>query len=442
MPSFNFFKRKGKDVSKLNNKQNDIQADKPVPSSQNLGDRLTIEEAKNLLNRIENGLTRSLLMGLEKTFQDTNLIFQHINATAEDLENEEIEVEEEKLAPLVKNTNNTIVRALKRESSNILTIPKTFEEFVKFKESLDTSINRFGEVTSSHSRIVNTFMKKHANSLRGDLKKISDISEKFSDEFEELSMEKKVVEECRSNLSVLEANLDEKEKSAKALEKIDSECIKMEEEIKRKENEINNLKGSSDYSKALKYLQEKEQIDKEKKILIEKLNRISSHLSKAANKYSYGLTKTTIEKIDTIVNKPSEIAYKSDISDYLSLVKEMKESVMSNKIILKDSNKTIQYFDMLTSELPNFKSEILKLDLKIDKLKDKDKVTIIDKLDENQEERKREVEHRMTENQRKEEILKNNLKIKEQIKTTLSNIEEQLHRLSTKKYKIIVNIDE
>jgi hypothetical protein len=216
----------------------------------------------------------------------------------------------------------------------------------------------------------------------------------------------------------------------------------MEEEIKRKENEINNLKGSSDYSKALKYLQEKEQIDKEKKFLIEKLNRISSHLSKAANKYSYGLTKTTIEKIDTIVNKPSEIAYKPDISDYLNLVKEMKESVMSNKIILKDSNKTIQYFDMLTSELPSFKSEILKLDLKIDKLKDKDKVTILDKLGQNQEEKKQEVEHCMAENQRKEEILKNNLKIKEQIKTTLSNIEEQLHRLSTKKYKIIVNIDE
>jgi len=441
MPSFNFFKRKGKDVSKLNNKQNDIQADKPVPSSQNLGDKLTIEEAKNLLNKIENGLTKSLLMGLEKTFQDTNLIFQHINATARDLENEEIEVEEEKLAPLVKNTKNTIVRALKRESSNILTIPKTFDEFVKFKESLDASINRFGEVTSSHSRIVNTFMKKHANSLRGDLKKISDISEKLSDEFEELSVEKKIVEECRSNLSVLETNIDEKEKSTKALEKIDSECIKMEEEIKRKENEINNLKASSDYSKALKYLQEKEQIDKEKKILIEKLNRISSHLSKAANKYSYGLTKTTIEKIDTIVNKPSEIAYKPDLSDYLNLVKEMKESVMSNKIILKDSNKTIQYFDMLTNELPNFKNEILKLDLKIDKLKDKDKVTILDKLEQNQEEKSQKDEHRMTENQRKEEILKNNSKIKEQMKTTLSNIEEQLQRLSTKKYKIIANIE-
>lgn len=439
MPSFNFFKRKGKDVSKLNNKQNEIQVNTSAPSSQNLGDRLTIEDAQNLLNKIDNGLTRSLLLGLEKTFQDTNLIFHHINIIAHDLENEEIEVEEEKLTPLVKNTKNTIVRALKRESSNNLPIPKTFDEFVKFKESLDASINRFGEVTSSHSRIVNTFMKKHANSLRGDLKKISDISEKLSDEFEELSIEKKIVEECRSNLSVLKGNMDEKEKSARALEEIDSNCIRMEEEIKRKENEINNLKASSEYSKALKYLQEKEQIDKEKKILIEKLTRIASHLSKAANKYSYGLTKSTIEKIDTIMNKPSEIAYKPDISEYLNLVKDMKESVMSNKIVLKDSSKIIQYFDILTNELPNFKNEILKLDLKIDKLKDKDKVVILEKLGQNQELKKQQIEHRMAENQRKNEILKNNSKAEEQIKTTTSNIEEQLQRLSTKKYKIIVN---
>lgn len=441
MPSFNFFKRKGKDISKLNNKLNDTQVNMPSPSSQNLGDTLTIEDAQDLLNRIDNGLTRSLLLGLEKTFQDTNLIFQHINVIAQDLENEEIEVEEEKLAPLVKNTKNTIVRALKRESSNNIPIPKTFDEFVKFKESLDASINRFGEVTSSHSRIVNMFMKKHANSLRGDLKKINDISEKLSDEFEELSMEKRIVEECRSNLSVLKANMDEREKSVGLLEKIDKDCIQIEEEIKKKEYEINKLRSSSDYSKALKYLQEKEQIEKEKKILIEKLNRISSHLSKAANKYSYGLTKSTIEKIDTIVNKPSEIAYKQDMSEYLNLVKEMKESVMSNKIILKDSSKIIQYFDILNAELPNFKNAILKLDLEINKLKDKEKVAILDKLSQSQEQSKQEVERRMAENQRKNEILKNNSKIEEQIKITKKNIEEQLQRLSAKKYKIIINIE-
>src|SRR5690606_16969360 len=129
---------------------------------------------------------------------------------------------EEKLAPLVKNTKNTIVRALKREASNIQDTPKNFDEFVKFKDSLDASINRFGEVTSSHSRIVNTFMKKHANSLRGDLKKISYISDILRDEFEGLSAKKKIIDDCRLNLLALTDNLDEKQKSEKTLQTINN----------------------------------------------------------------------------------------------------------------------------------------------------------------------------------------------------------------------------
>ena len=284
-------------------------------------------------------------------------------------------------------------------------------------------------------------MKKHANSLRGDLKKISDISGKLSDGFDELSIEKKVLEECRINLSTLKAIIDEKWKSEQDLKAIDNNCIRLDKEIKLKEIEIDDLKSSSDYSKGLKYLHERELIDKERKILIDKLNRISGHLTKAANKYSYGLTKATIEKIDTIVNKPSEIAYKSDISEYLHLLKEMKQSVTSNKVILKDSNKVLQYFDILADELPNFKNEILILDSRIDRLKDKEKVTILEKLNQKEEEKKKAHEYRISEDQRRDEILKNKSKIEEQIKVTLKVIEEQLQRLSTKKYKIITNLE-
>ena len=78
MPSFNFFKRKGKEVSKLNSRQNDIQVNKPIPLSQNLENRLTIEDTQSLLNRTEEGLIRNLLTDLGKTFQDTNLIFHRV----------------------------------------------------------------------------------------------------------------------------------------------------------------------------------------------------------------------------------------------------------------------------------------------------------------------------------------------------------------------------
>ena len=70
------------------------------------------------------------------------------------------------MTPLINNTRNIVVKSLKRESSNALQIPETFEELVKFKETINSSIKRFGEVTRSHSIVINNFMKKNANSLR------------------------------------------------------------------------------------------------------------------------------------------------------------------------------------------------------------------------------------------------------------------------------------
>ena len=441
MPSFNFFKKRDKDISKLSSKKSGAGAgtsNSTIPIVQAQDNKITIEDAIKELEKSEGRISKNLLINLEKTFEDTNLAFQRINIIAEELDAEVIDTEEEKLMPLVQNTKNTIVRALKRESSNILPIPKTFEDFIKYKDSVDASINRFGEVTSSHSRIVNTFMKKHANSLRGELKRISDSSEKLNDEYEQITDERKIIEQCRSNLLGMHFKIDEISRTNIAIKNLDQKIRQLQEGKDRREKEINSIKSSSDYSKCLKYLQEKEEIDKRRKKSINELYEISSHLTKAANKYSYGLSRGTVEKIDTIVNKPSEIVSKTNMSEYITLLKDIKESVRSNKIVLKDSKKVLQYFDMLMDELPKFKSEIKELDSRVDRLKDKDKIAVLDELKRKEAERKEAERMIMSENQRKDETSKQKTELEEQMISTTKDIEEQIHKLCRKKYEIII----
>jgi hypothetical protein len=387
---------------------------------------------------MEQDATRSLLIELDKVFDDTNQVLKHINNVAEDLSKEEIVIEEEKLTPLVKNTKNTIVRALKRESSNILSKPKNFEDFVNFKDSLDSSINRFGEVTSSHSRIVNTFMKKHANSLRADLKKISDYLEKLNDGYTNIEQEKSIIESLRSNLLNVKSKNNDINNTANTIKIIEDGCKKLKELIDKNKNEISELKSSSDYEKGLKYLKEKESIDKEKALLQSKLRDISGHLVKAANKYSYGLTQSTVEKINLLVSNPEEVAKKNDMSEYIRLLHEIKESIKTNKIILKDSNKMIPYFDILAQELPSFKSQMEKIDARIEKLKDKDKISIINKVKEKETENKFNIDQYDTDIKRKNDLLRSKSDFENSIKTYLLDIEEQFLRLSTKKYKLIL----
>lgn len=438
MPSFNFFKKRDKDISKFNNKKSAGAANSTTPIVQAQDNKITIEDAVKELEKSEGRITKNLLFNLEKTFEDTKIAFQHINIIAEDLDAEVIDTEEEKLMPLVQNTKNTIVRALKRESSNILPIPTTFEDFIKFRDSVDASINRFGEVTRSHSRIVNTFMKKHANSLRGELKRISESSEELNDEYDQITEERKMIEQCKSNLLSMHPKIDEINKVNITIRNLDEKIRQLKEGKDRREKEINSIKSSSDYGKCLKYLQEKEEIDKKRKKSTNELYEISTRLTKAANKYSYGLSRGTVEKIDTIVNKPSEIVSKPDMSEYITLLKDIKESVMSNKIVLKDSKKVLQYFDNLMDELPKFKAEIKELDSRIDRLKDKDKIVVLDDIKRKEEERKEEERIIMSENQRKDEITKQKIELEEQMISTTRDIEEQIHKLCRKKYKIII----
>ena len=164
-------------------------------------------------------------------------------------------------------------------------------------------------------------------------------------------------------------------------------------------------------------------------------------MTKAANKYSYGLSRGTVEKIDTIVNRPSEIVSKPDMSEYITLLKDIKESVMSNKIVLKDSKKVLQYFDNLMDELPKFKAEIKELDSRIDRLEDKDKIVVLDDIKRKEDERKEDERIIMSENQRKDEITNQKIELEEQMILTTRDIEEQIHKVCRKKYKIIIPSD-
>ena len=122
MSPFNFFKKKDKDISKIdNNIQN-------KPNTSHHSDNIiTIDFALDEIKKKENNIIINHLDRLRKICEDIKQSFEIINSIAENIELEEIK-EEERLTPLINNTRNIVVKSLKRESSNALQIPETFEE--------------------------------------------------------------------------------------------------------------------------------------------------------------------------------------------------------------------------------------------------------------------------------------------------------------------------
>ena len=129
MPSFNFFKKKDKDISKLNNKKSGAGAgvaNSTIPIVQAQDNKITIEDAVKELEKSEGRITKNLLINMEKTFEDTNLAFQHVNTIAEDLDAEVINTEEEKLDALSAEYKKYHCKSIKKRIFQHLTHSQDF----------------------------------------------------------------------------------------------------------------------------------------------------------------------------------------------------------------------------------------------------------------------------------------------------------------------------
>ena len=81
-----------------------------------------------------------------------------------------------------------MVSSLRREASSDLPLLQSIHEVKRFKEKLESIIDRFGEVSGSHSRVMNVFMKKYAGKLKGEFETLSSLlkeTKSLTSEFEE-----------------------------------------------------------------------------------------------------------------------------------------------------------------------------------------------------------------------------------------------------------------
>ncbi len=433
MSPFSFFKKKDKDISKFD--KNISNKSKSMHRSE---DAITADFAFEELERKEKDITKNRLDKLKTICEEIKQSYRTINNIAINIEMEEINVEEEKLTPLIKNTKNIIVKSLKRESANTLEIPKTFEDLTKFKETIISSINRFGEVTSSHSTVINTFMKKHANHLRSELKKITENSEIIDEFYNDILRNKEAIDKCKNNLKDINNKKMEIDNNSSIIESINKSIIEKENENDEMEKEIEQLQALPSYGKSLGYLKEIEKLEKEKDKLIQSYMEISNQLSKATHKYSYGTSKRTKEIINIIIKEPDKIINDADISPYLEFLNNLKESIGTNKIPLKDSAKVIQYCDRLIDALPKFKHDLKEIVSNLKRLRDYTNNSTIEEI--------KKIEYRINENKktiyaeslRREEFNKQRIQEEEKSKQLVDEIEEQLFHICRKRYKIVM----
>jgi chromosome segregation ATPase len=421
---FGLFKKKPSDIPP-------VEQSIPVPTT----DRLSIRQAQDLLETLESRKVKELSSSLTRIKESAVESLKVIDTLAKDMDKENIKLEglELKLKSVVEHSKRTVVSSLKREASSELPTPQSTNDAKKFKERFENMMKRFGEVSGSHSKVLNAFMKKHSGKMKEEFEYLSKLLSDTREQIADFDRNREPINRCENILNTALQKVSSIELAESSAKKIENEISDLEADLQRLETELTSLTSSEEYEQASIGLRNIAEAERKQEQFHAKIKDLFSHLSRAFTKYSYGVTKDTEQRLKILSDEPWEMLYDGNISPYSSLLQEIRKSILNGQIQLKDSDKVLQYTDIILESLPELQQRAEAIKTEIDSFR-KINVQVMN--------RAQDLEHRIV--QHTEELARNRQELeqqrrqakdkREEVNAILNQASEILAELTGRKY--------
>ncbi len=374
-PPFGLFKKKDNNVYETKNN---------FDSKDHLYNRdsLTISEALILLQHIESGKVKALVQDLSPIKKSVRGSLESVAKIADNLEHENIKLEELRFKSIVENSKRTVAASLKREASSDLPLSESMQDIKKFNYRLESIMNRFGEVSSSHNRVMNIFMKKYAGKLKGEFETLSSLLKDTKSVMAEFEEENAAVVKCIDILNLLSQKVALIKTNKNRIENIYKEIEMLKGKLDQSKDQLSSLENSIHFKESCHNIEEIDIVRKEEQELHRDMLDLYGHVSRAFTRYSYGMTKDTISRLKVLTDEPWKIFDNKDISLYTSLLTEIRKAVNSSNIKLKDSQKVLYYMDIILRSLPKYQQESKAIKLRLKLLQESKDGVVVNKVEE------------------------------------------------------------
>jgi hypothetical protein len=374
-PPFGLFKKKDNNVYETKNN---------FDSKDHLYNRdsLTISEALILLQHIESGKVKALVQDLSPIKKSVRGSLESVAKIADNLEHENIKLEELRFKSIVENSKRTVAASLKREASSDLPLSESMQDIKKFNYRLESIMNRFGEVSSSHNRVMNIFMKKYAGKLKGEFETLSSLLKDTKSVMAEFEEENAAVVKCIDILNLLSQKVALIKTNKNRIENIYKEIEMLKGKLDQSKDQLSSLENSIHFKESCHNIEEIDIVRKEEQELHRDMLDLYGHVSRAFTRYSYGMTKDTISRLKVLTDEPWKIFDNEDISLYTSLLTEIRKAVNSSNIKLKDSQKVLYYMDIILRSLPKYQQESKAIKLRLKLLQESKDGVVVNKVEE------------------------------------------------------------
>lgn len=332
---------------------------------------LSMQQAQDLLRSIESARVQELGARLAKIKESAVQSQRVIEGLANEMEREKIKLEEveQRFKSVAENARKTVVSSLRREASTELPLPQSANDAKKFKERFEAMMNRFGEVSGSHSKVLNAFMKKHAGKMREEFEALTKLLNETRAAMSDFEKKRAPIVKCSSILNTASQKVSSIRSAEVSVQNIENEIARTKSELEELKKELGALRALPEFEQAKAVMQKAEQAQSQEEQFHAQLTDLFSHVSRAFTKYSYGLTKETEARLQRMSDEPWKMLYEGDVSPYSSLLLEIRKSIDSGKIQLKDSDKILHYLDIILNSLPELQSTAQALKAETDSLR-------------------------------------------------------------------------
>jgi len=337
------------------------------------GATLSIQDTQSLLENIESAHVETLSARLEPARNSTMHALESLTSIADGMEKEKLKLEEleKRFGSNIENTKKMVVSALRREASYELPQVKSLGDAKKFKERMESMINRFGEVTGSHSKMLNYFLKKHASNMKEEFGSLEDLLKDVKGAISAFEQERAPVVRCENMLNTALQKISSSRAYEQAAEATQARTVGLEEDLAVLKVELAALSGSAELAQAKVDAEKLAEAEKKQEKINAQVAGMFSHVSRTLSKYSYGVPRETEKLLRVLTDEPWQAltVEEQDFLEYSQLLTQVTKSVTSGEMQLKDSDKVLQYLASIQSSLPDLRREAASISAEIDSLR-------------------------------------------------------------------------
>ena len=303
------------------------------------------------------------------------IIINSIKTLGEQLDEEQIKEDEvaQQFIPVINDAKNTIVTAIKRETSTDLQEIITFEDVLTLKERAKGLLNRLGETGGSHRRTIHSFFGKHAKVLKVELGLLDKGMKQFNVLIDDYTEKSTLFKDSKVSMVRISESIRIENESLKKRGEISDELEWLRSQNTELTKKVQDNENTGEFKIFMKSQDELINVKNAVNNILSEVNSSFSRISRPLGKYTYevGLDKESKSLMQSIMENPVNLMYDSKINQVIEVLNKVKDGMKKGKISTKNPDKDIENLNGLLDNLQHYVKQFEVYDNKVNELQDK-----------------------------------------------------------------------